>query len=306
MQFNTRFSQRLAMILLCSVLGMEQTSVEAQEDLSEFVDAALTATSMGELRERNKMLFNHAIPDAVRELKTHPNDGMALRAAWEEVRRTIVEPPSDVTEREAKKIDRRALQRFVGFVEGRLRIVLPDWWEGAMLRASATDQLILFVPGKKRQRPFSRVQDGQLAGVAMSHGTQAYVLENGDLEVFNDSEKTVIPAELWRDLQKASSSLDGLGALTTESHLFLVLYPNSGGRYWLHCIDRGTSRVVWTESVWGEHDIPVNAQGANQQWVDIRLARDAIFVFGKGLFSMYVEVFSTVDGSPVCRFSTAY
>src|SRR5262249_50953281 len=88
-------------------------------------------------------LFAKAGAGGTRALRAHESDEIALRAAWEEILLRIPE----TTRLNAVRPDQRLLQRFVGFVEGRLRANVPKWWEDTLLDAQAYSRYNLCFPG---------------------------------------------------------------------------------------------------------------------------------------------------------------
>lgn len=99
-----------------------------EDRLREFIEAKGPA----QLNVASRLLFEHADGRAVTALKAEKHNGVALRAAWEEVVRAT-RPRTDEPGRVKRREDVVAIHRFVGFAEGRLRITLVPWWERAML-----------------------------------------------------------------------------------------------------------------------------------------------------------------------------
>ena len=81
------------------------------------------------LRKLYTDLLGKASPGYLGKLQQDPHDGIALMAAWQWVRNSI----PDTTKSDADwtgpvgRLDRAAVHRFVGFVEGRLKVPVPDW-----------------------------------------------------------------------------------------------------------------------------------------------------------------------------------
>src|SRR5262249_23852158 len=122
----------LACLLLLTCVSLEaaadhsKTASGAMSDerMEELVQGTLKAPYPHQARARYARLFKEAGSEGIRKLKLHPNAGAALRAAWEEVRLTLPEEE----QHRAVRPDPQRLQRFIGFVEGRLPVEAPDWW----------------------------------------------------------------------------------------------------------------------------------------------------------------------------------
>jgi hypothetical protein len=86
--------------------------------------------------------------------KTAP-DGIALRAAWEEVLRSF---PTGIQEKETS-LDVRLLSRFLGFLEGRLRVTVPASWEKSFLGMAGYSRRNLF-PADLEPSPYHETELG--------------------------------------------------------------------------------------------------------------------------------------------------
>jgi hypothetical protein len=69
--------------------------VELCPELSDKVQEILRSPSDSEMHRRSRALFQAAGAEDLQELKWHPNDGIALQVAWEEVLRTVAENESE-------------------------------------------------------------------------------------------------------------------------------------------------------------------------------------------------------------------
>lgn len=83
--------------------------------------------------EGSALACSAAVAGGLSTLLTHPNDGIAIQAAWQEVVVTIPEKEGD----QAFRPDRENLNWFLGFLEGRARIEPPKWWARSLLDCHA-------------------------------------------------------------------------------------------------------------------------------------------------------------------------
>src|SRR5262249_19794154 len=83
------------------------------------------------LQEYRK-LFNRFGKEGVRLLKHNAHAGVALQAAWEDVRTAPLS-------RQFRSVtpDPKRLTWFLGFVEGRLALDVPVWWKTTLLNAGS-------------------------------------------------------------------------------------------------------------------------------------------------------------------------
>lgn len=81
--------------------------------------------------------FLHAVSESdLQRLEAHAHRSVAIAAAWERVRRVLPRDSVDDTSPNS----RYAVYRFAGFLEGRLRVRVPQPWLEAILTASVTSQ----------------------------------------------------------------------------------------------------------------------------------------------------------------------
>ena len=94
------------------------------------LERVIGATSALERQIAIKALFRNATSDQLQQLTTHPDSGIALTAAWHRVLRSVPGVGLDHSvEFPSVRLSSAELDWFVGFVEGRSRIVLPPWWK---------------------------------------------------------------------------------------------------------------------------------------------------------------------------------
>src|SRR5579862_3087449 len=115
-------SRRAFLVLLFCLAGRVLAVSADEQHARQGTGAVLQASGPSEAQKAQCAFFNSATEPELRELLGDANAGIALRAAWERVRRSIAAERQQLGE----KVDRLALRRFVGFAEGRLRGALPS------------------------------------------------------------------------------------------------------------------------------------------------------------------------------------
>ena len=258
------------------------------------------------LNEVYNRLVRNAPSEKLREIRTGDDIGIALQAAWEEVRREtrIPHTPEDDYETWCR-IDRSSTERFLAFVEGRLTVRVPEWWEALMRRslasAAADGNVALTVtPGKRDPFYMNKAVIGadetnliwmpdRIRSISRDHENLTISIGGDDLVV------SPVLSKIW-----------GLNAMCVGQHRWIVAMHSAGHPgYPLLYVDAVTQNEVWRADVWGEFPI-FKSGGGFFHWVDFRVHNDSILVFGALNNSFYVEGFTIAEGTNLFRFSTSY
>jgi len=300
-------------ILQCSpsmadVADSRVEGLEFDDDIDrkpkKLLEAALKAEGPGDVMEAFVNLFVRGPRPEIIELKSHDHDTIALRAAWELVERTIPEEPGyDADELLTKKINRRALHQFAGFVEGRLKTDLPEWWKTTLLKASAYGRGNIDLQRQKR-KPYLKTD----AGVYAPLGIGITRPEEGGIEFysFETDESCRVPAQLWRKTTDKMLA-PAVTAVFHEKRCYVGIHGAISGSFQLRCLECETSKVVWSAQVWASlAGGGFSGPPANLHFVTLKPRGDRILVFGKEPGGMYVEGFSLKDGKNQFRFGTPY
>jgi hypothetical protein len=270
-----------------SVAQDASESPDAQEQLNRIIGADHPAAQ----KELFAELYRNADKQALAALKGHTDPGVAIRTAWEEMyQRNPPENAAEVT----REFGALALERFVGFVEGRLRIQVPDaWW-----------QTIAAAERRPGQRGiFYRIDTDcryTLAGRTLI--TPGMTLD--DVAISDGNSRVVIPPAVMQSHPQTSWHA---ACVQIESSEWFLAFPQSfDSRYTLYCIGREDQAVRWSQPVWAsEHEwSPPGGTGYSYHCVSIVCRDDAVTVFGNSGVGAYIEVFRRVDGTPLMRFCT--
>lgn len=272
-------------------------------------------------------LFGEASAMKLSALRKHPNVGIALRAAWEEIVRNMPNR-SDLSEEQRtdgvliERISPQALWFFVGFSEGRLRAQLPEWWKPWFLNARTYGaeylkrmecRNVIFSSDleKAARTDVSGLRETPL-GFLVSPEIKN-VQKQGDgsflLTLATDRRWSVPPLVLPdalnedRDLTVPAISV----AAVDDKRLVIAVYDMAAdGRSLVWCISRATPCIAWRSIAWGS----VSYGGASgpplRHLVEVRCQDETVYVFGVGQLNIYVEAFSLNDGANRFRFSTSY
>jgi len=262
-------------------------------------------------------LLEKASAEQVQEYKIHSQNTIALHAAWEEVKRATRIGPKYREEIDEEgpepqfKMDRSALQRFLGFVEGRLQVTPPGWWQDAVGRAYAygNDLSALWLPSPRKRMPYLKTD----FGLNVHNQLSVELLAGGALEVKSGNLSCRIPARYFEDLKPTGDVAKpgilfkddiGLSVWMDEDRCVFTFHGGAPAGFLLHCIDRKTSNEIWSTHVGGH--LFGGFGGGFFHSVEMRRHGDALYIFGMYGTLFYIEGVSLKDGSNLFRFGTAY
>jgi hypothetical protein len=276
-------------ILVAPVPGQAQhSSVKDKDDIEKFFQSKDAP--------ENLYLFHDFIrrwgSDRLRSLKHNADPSVALRAAWEEVRATIPE------ERRVRPVtvDATRLYWFVGFIEGRLNLELPDYWVKGFVRAEAfrRDNVVFHHLDESMYHATKH-------NLRVPRGTSVENRDSGvELTVGKDS--ITIPTRQFEEM--VPSALDHLSAFLEHSRCYLLAYDGfpSGGT--LYCLERASAKIIWTKELWLSSEGGGYSGVSGFHGVSLTKKRDCIYVIGIAESAAYAEVCQAKDGAILFRFAT--
>ena len=192
----------------------------------------------------------------------------------------------------------RSVQRFLGFVEGRLRIALPRFWEAAIRDVMAYDRFEI---------SFSDIPlkpDHTIPLVAIERSNMSQRPEEKKIELKLPGESLIVASQSFH---KAATEFGiTLSAFLARKRCYVAIYHCLPGRYSMWCIDRKTGEVLWRTDVWVAGSLPAFSGFDNSHVTQIMVDVDRVLVFGISSSCVYVEAFNARDGKSLFRFSTAY
>jgi hypothetical protein len=299
-----RTSVGLWPLILGPVVSLISALVSGEEPKAFDPVAEIAAADSGpKLNAVYSRLFLKADWKTIDELKGHDHDGIALQAAWEEVRRSIPLEGAKRLGEKAPLLDAKKTQRFIGFVEGRLKVTPPPFWEDLLLRARA-----------ERRIKWDEVLTTDLK-------RHLHLLQ--EIPVSQDGKRTVmVPFDLGVDESKQGTSIDvtldkktfavpltnapwGINAWPVgKSRCVVALISSISPNHEIICIDGADQSVAWKSRVWGETVGPIRSGWSPAHFVDARLSGDRLLIFGVTFDRIYIEGFSISDGKNLFRFSS--
>ncbi|HUY36503.1 MAG TPA: hypothetical protein VMV69_27450 [Pirellulales bacterium] len=310
-----------AIVAACAALPAVAADAAASARVAEaFATQVCDAANPDELHQVSAELLRGASPELLEKLSMHENTTVSLLAKWATVRRTFPAPFQRGVQWEYVDIDRAALARFLGFLEGRIRTPPPAWWQRRMLRLQSADRDRYAVrvstdeppapdysgdhpseEGRYRWRAHAGMSIGP--GVAMARNAASTLVLNVDGRDVPLSELVLDDVEL-----RTANRACAVNAIHVSDSRFLVaLHHQVCGVVPLYFIDTREGEPLWCAEVWAEQIVTRGGLGFGLgHWVDFKVADGNVYLFGAGLESMYVECFNVRDGKNLFRFSTSY
>ena len=108
-------------VLSCCQSG----TVRAGDEIEELIANVLSAQNSVDVRIASGTLFRAVDARRVKVIRGNRNDGIALRAAWE---LALGEAGISSGRGKRRQDHAAAMNRFLGFVEGRLKVTVPNYW----------------------------------------------------------------------------------------------------------------------------------------------------------------------------------
>ena len=282
---------------LVSVL-FAQNSHNQEAELAGLVRAVVDAKTPQDAATASHKLFKGADSKKLERLKQSKEDAVALRAAWREMvlggtPRTMKHPEVETV----KVVARSAGARFLGFVEGRLGITVPKWWEACATDAFRIDDKGDSLFSGDPPNPYDENKERPILvspGVSVRVTKEKTMLRCGNDEIL-----------LARDLaSKYVKEQSHLCVLIESETLFLAPHHYAGFSFPLACIERSTGSRKWEAKVWGG-GIEGGTSGVWVQYASIIGKEDRVIVFGyvSGCLCCYVEAFDRKTGRNLFRFA---
>jgi hypothetical protein len=228
-------------------------------------------------------------------LTTNSNDSIATQSAWETV--TLSVPEEDGPK--VYRPDSKKLAWFVGFLEGRNKIVVPEWWREIVLDARANRRNNIY-PGKSTVQPYHR-SDIEWVRCPVN----ASVIEKDRVVTYRTGQDSITLPEELLDRSDSGNLSCNISCTFTETKCFVAIHDDVGYSHDVACVDRETNTLVWKSeacgSWWG------GATGQHESWVTVVPTDNGhVFVFGASSIGFYTHGFDTNDGKTLLRFSNNY
>jgi hypothetical protein len=305
--------QLLAMVLVAVLMAQAPVAAGPAE-----VGSALAAIERPrnplQLKNAYKSILKGASVGTLRELKKGKSLPLALGAAW---RAALQESAGN---RASPTMGTYAFSRFVGFVDGRLPVAIPEWWErmvaGAVLWSKDGDDVMIRChPKSMAQAPNIPVVPDIPDEVVLPKGWSAEKVAAG-LELRMPDKRVVIPITVPKKASRRETAglyfspyWSMLSAVIDGDSVFVVITEDEAYHSAIFAkVSRGAGQLLWERRIWtggGLTSIAISGPSARARVVEPRIGRDGnVYVFGVTVFGAFIESFSASDGTPQLRFCT--
>lgn len=242
-----------------------------------------------------------ATDDELDELCGVSDRTIALSAHWQKIRNTF----RDEYQHPPVRIDRAKLQRFAGFVEGRLGIRPPSWWETLLgsLRYDSVQSLSV-------SRRATRLRDYRWTEAEMyvPRDISDVKRQGGGLQIVREERQFTIPESVLSDAIEELTFVSAVSLLPGQDERFFVAFHWHLGNWTpVYCIDGASGKVIW--QAMANTILPPGASTGPlplSQWIELRIQGKTLYVFGATDRSMFIDAFDMDSGKSEFRFSTAY
>lgn len=289
-------------VMLTAVLSVSQSD-EIERLLSKYGEVSSGPQSSDFYRS----LFAICQRSDLETLTSNRNDSIATQSAWEIVTLTVPTeeaPVADdrlVTEdrESAYRPDSKKLEWFIGFVEERNRVKVPDWWRSVVMDSRANRRNNIY-PGEPKTQPYRR------ASVPwVKCPSNADVTEKEQVVTYLSGDDSIaLPAEIIE--RTMDDNLEGsFSGAFTKDYFFFTNHSDVGFPHEVACVDRNSKNVAWKSEVkgcWWS-----SASGIHESWVTIVPTDDGrVFVFGSASMGVYAYAFDLASGETIFQFSSTY
>lgn len=291
------FSQHAAVLLVTAALVeslVAHVSCAGAEECPQNDDVLLLpvkARYASEIAADFNGLFCETTSDCLAELKQHREASVAIRAAWEAAKRALVN--SKDADTDAPR--RAAVERFLGFLEGRLHLALPRSWEQSMRAAHLGGYRHIGFRGTSVPPTFSRELSIWLSpGLRVKRGDPCKLIVGSKVVSLNRStfDKLMDRGEIV------------LKAFVVGEKCYLVAFGGMGQLSDVLRINGSTGEVIWSANAWGTGWVVWTGRGEPTYNVELLEDSGTVYLLGSGSAGGVIEGYDVTSGAVVLRFAT--
>lgn len=255
------------------------------------------------------LLYHNYPAKSLETILIEPNIHRAVMAQWKIA--ISSQSVKQVSKQNLQSIPGEKIQRFVGFVEGRLHINLPEWWEE--IANSATSSGIdrsISVEVKKNPNWRADKKSGLILHEnlesAIASNLRLDVLLKNSLEQFQLDFSQEIPTKFLLD--NSSTCVN----ISKQDALYVTIHSSMGQRYKISKHNLLDGKLLWSSFVWTMPAPPGGGSGISRHghFSEILFTDEVVYVVGatpggqQGV--IYIEGFNRLNGDPLIRFSSEY
>jgi hypothetical protein len=283
-------------------------------DIDKDVVAPIVAAEVpAAIMTAKRALLRNATDSQLLQLGRNAHPAVALHAEWARTIRAMKLKPTRKTE----KMPCWLAQRFLGFVEGRLRIRTPEWWQETLLSAlvSTSGEMVSYeVPDWLHAYRRTGVELGGSGLQLETESGEVTTKDGWELLAPPDTklrrEGTTLVATVHGrtvtvpiDVVQDAGGADRLYFVPDGQRCYLAVH-SGGFEFSMVCIDQSSHALLWKTKVWSAHC--QSLRGLVGERLSLIIADDQVVVLGAESCAMFIEAFDKNTGKNRFRFSTWY
>jgi hypothetical protein len=260
-----------------------------------------TLEQIEEASKRHLKLFSEISETRLYELKRGDDLELSLAAAWKELcLRSGGKDSSKPGVTDRQPVDRDAANYFLGFVEGRTKSELPEWWKRALISAHIDNG---------QYGTFGRLAKikYQTTGLGFDCSTDTIINRKEEITDIVLEKSRYCIQNRFLDLMIAEAggkrAGDNIIFRNGQKRKYMAVYMPAGFHFRLVCFTSETKTHNWTADVWAAGRREAN--GRPFHWVEICEDRERVFVYGMDSFGIYLEEFDAKTGKNLVRFASS-
>ena len=295
-------------LFLYIFLCLSFKAVLAENSINEATNSALLSIEKGNEIDF-ELLYGDYPLESLGEISRGANDHRAVMAQWElavqSKNSAVINPVNPF------KFPRENIQRFIGFVEGRLNIDLPVWWEETACTArSFGPKFMLDMEVQKS----SKWRDSKESFFWLHENVKSAYATGSELEAVLKNESDPVTLDFSKEIP-TKFYLDNPSTCINISQpdaLYVTIHTSVGRMYKISKFNPGRKEAVWSRSVWTMPNPPTGSSGIPRQghYSEMIFTDETVYVVGAtpggGPGVIYLEGFSRTSGNPTIRFSSEY
>lgn len=267
--------------------------LHAQDALVTGLSMAESASAFESLRASHIRL---AGDDELPALVAHASDQIAVLAAWEAVERCA---RGEVTVNANQGSSCRNVDWFLGFLEGRLRVPLPDPWRAHLSQSYRQGGSLFFV-----EPPVQAVDVVRAEHVLISRGYELSRMSDSEVCISKDGSHLV-------DVQLRTSESQFLVIHVAEMDDSLYILCRSSIVAGYERFDKyvrsseGEFELSWQSVLWTKHALVFSQSLPGRQLDVIRAHGDHVVIYSARSDYAAVHIFDGATGMAELRFTTS-
>jgi hypothetical protein len=281
------------LIFVVTILASARLLADDPPSPADTLSRISSAKTYDEMRAALKLVFGTATDEDVQRLVSDPRPEVALAAAWERVRREVPEGKAN-----GLPMNQSAINRFLGFVEGRLHTSLPALWELSVRSAhyNMRDNIWFEEPADVDPKEIG------VARVGQDDPLVALKLHDKHWIVTSEGRTWSLPGPRPGDIVDGSERA-AVQRMGNRTCIAIFGWPAVG--FTLYAVDDKSGAIAWASEVLGGGQL-AGGGPPGVQTVRLRRVGDRVIVFGVWGNAAFIEEFDGLTGKNVCRFGSNY